>query len=524
MRALLLLVLAGVTIVVVAGVGCAATVQGQPIDESSNGSITVSRTTTVTGAPVTIQVPPGREPVGWEVRSAPAGSTADIHDTAARTTSIRPDVPGSYRLGHSRSNESVVVTVENRSAIVETYAPILHFHEDGEYRPTRLEAIVENARLRTEAGIVTENMTVFDLAGRDDSHYLDLRPGTGEQPHILPIGDRDLAHYLGLAEDEPQYQTYQAAYPPTVYANVAPTTYEGEAYTAITYWYIYTWDPKTGFAKFGTHQGDVESTVVLVDSAGEPAFVAPYGHGGATMAPFETVETTATHPHLFVERGAHATYLVETARFDGDGGQVYAHWSDSDAGCGDLIAFQSLFHSERTGSADRLDPAEYDLIELTGTEVWADYEGGVTDAPGSITIPHQRAHYTDAGADLEHRGCPVHEERSGWLEITDYETTDGTVTLEVTVGNDGGKPHEFWVTVVDGEGSTLASQSVPVGTKSSRLFGDPVRTVSIEVTVDESVETVTPELWLQPPSVRSEVDYLDAAGSIQVGSDSWWFW
>lgn len=490
------------------------------------GATTVdqSRNETVVGTPVTVQTDLAGTP-NWTVVASPNASEAQPSDPGAHTTSIRPDEPGAYELQPSPDAPSAAFTVTNRSTVIETYAPVLHFHEDADYRPTRLEALVDNSELRTEDSAVETDPTLFDLADRGPEHYLELDPGVAYSPSLLSLGDRDLAHYLGLAEEEPAYAAYQESYPPTIYANVNENaTFEGESYTAVTYWFIYTWDPKHGFAKLGYHQADVESTIVLIDD-GEPAYVAPLAHGGASYRPFEQVETTGTHPHLYVEHKSHATYLRNSDRHTG-GIQVYSHWGDSGADCDDIVPLASVFHDEHTGTDTSWTPGnggdvEYELIELTGDEIWSTYEGGLAAAPGSITPPHQRGQYTAAGEHLESRGCPDRELVSGWVEISDTTIDGDEATIDIRVGNDGGMPHEFWVTATADDGEPLESEPVPIGATGPTLFGNPVEKTSLAV---ESQEDVTVELWLHPPDVRESDDLVDRSVSVDLTDGSWWFW
>lgn len=478
---------------------------GEPLTAES------SRSSTVVGAPVWVRASGGSAAIEWTVRDAPEGSEATIRDRSARVTSIRPDEPGSYVLA-ATDDESATLEfeVDPRSAIVERFAPQIHFHEETEYRPTRLEALVENARLRRDGETVVSEPTVFDLAGRDDSHYLELRG------------------------DESDYPTYQEAYSPTVYANVTPETeYGGETYAAVTYWFVYTYDPKHGFASFGAHQADVESMVVLIDDDGRDAYVAAAAHGGMTIVLFEQAVSEGTHPDIYPEHRSHATFLRDTSAYDGDGYQTYSFWSDADADCGSINALESTFHSEWTGSNetwshDESEGSGYQLVELTGTEVWTDYEGGLSDEPGSIQIPHRRQHYHDPGGRMADRGCPDHEQVSGVIEREDHVIDDGeAATVTVTVTNEGGKPHSFWVTVEPAGDDTetadndpLALERVRVGTANPSLFGSGrSRSVTIEVEPPVAERELVAELWLHPPDVRRPHDLADATVPFRVANE-----
>lgn len=442
-----------------------------------------SRNETVVGTPVTFRRASGDATGNWTL-TGPEGSNAELHEGQRGTVRLQPDVAGSYQIQVETERGIAVtnVTARERNDLIAQFAPRLHFHEDAPYRPTRIETIVDNAALRTADGnTVEERPTVFDLANRDGSHYLEL---TGS---------------------ESDYPSYQDAYPPTVYSNYVPNvTYDGESYDVINYWFVYTYDPKHGFAQFGSHQGDVEWTSVLVDQNGEGAYVLSATHGGGNLAPYDQYAEDG-RVDLYPEHRSQATYLHDVSASDGNGLQVYDFWGDGSAGCGETAYFESIFYSEWTGSNENWDPTgesgiEYDLVELTGDELWASYEGGFNSAPGSITGPHQRDTF-DAPANGFTDACPVSEQISGSLSVDSFDEESNTV--DVTVENDGGKPHEFWVTLEDGD-EVLSTESVRVGTTRWELVDATARTT---LSFEEDRDTLSVELWLYPPETRQSGDH-----------------
>jgi hypothetical protein len=352
-----------------------------------------------------------------------------------------------------------------------------------------MAALAENANLRRGSGeLVTEGpLTAFDLAGRDDSHYLEL------------------------PDSRSAYSTYEAAFEPTIYANYVPNvTFEGEQYAAINYWFVYTFDPKHGFARFGAHQADVEWTTLLLQD-GDPVWAFPAAHGAETRAPYEQWAGADGRLDLYPEARSHATYLRNTAAFDGAGYQVYGS-------CGEVARFESTFHSEHTGSAetwshDGSTGTEYTLVELTGNESWASYAGGFSNSPSSITGPHQRGHFDEPAGALD-GACPDHERVEGSLTVDDVTTSDDGGTVDVTVANDGGTPHEFWVTVESTNGTVLGAESVRVGTtRWSLVSGEASATVSFEGTASN----LTAQLWLHPPETRREADHVESTQIVENG-------
>lgn len=503
---------------------------GTGTDTASTMSVSASRTETIVGTPVTFQA--DSAVATWNVSDAPAGSEATLRDGNAGTVSLQPDVAGIYEItavettsgtgteavsDTAGTGQPTTVTVEAReqTAVIAEFAPRVHFHEDGPYRPTRLEALVENAALRhaTDGTVREENLTVFDLADRGDGHYLSLHGETRDYP------------------------AYQEAFEPTVYANYVPeVSFEGDTYSAIHYWFVYTYDPKHGFAVFGAHQGDVERTSVLLDGD-DPAYVLPAGHGGQTVAPYEQWAGDDGRLDVFVEHRSHASYLRDTTAFDGEGYQVYEFWGDSGAACDDVARFESTFHNEWTGSDGTWEPpsrqgeigsdgseqtGDYRIVELDGNETWASYEGGLAEAPGSIQIPQARTVYDDPGPRFG-RACHDRDQVRGSLTVDDVRLdTDGgdalaptSGTVEVTVANAGGKPHEFWVTVESADGDMLGSEAVPVGTTRWELV-DGQATASVPFAYDGEGD-VTAQLWLHPPETREDGDHIETVTVVEDG-------
>jgi hypothetical protein len=447
-----------------------------------------SRSNSVTGTPVTVRASGGGSGgVDWSFLDTPADSDATLRTESGETTTFRPDVPGEFSIQAQSAGRtaSASIPVAPRTRLLQRHAPRVHFHTETTYKPTRIEALVENASLeRDGSGTVVDDPTVFDLADRDDGHYLVLD------------GDRS------------EFPNYQEAYPPTVYGTVVPeTSFRGDAYTGLVYWFVYVYDPKHSFATFGAHQADVEGIAVLLDDDG-PAHLGAFAHDGVTVAPFDQFATESQRPEVYVEHRSHATYLRDSSAYDGDDYQVYEFWTAKEADCGSVNTLQSTVYSEYTGSDEvwSYGRGDYQLVECTGEEIWADYAGGLSDEPGSITAPHQRARFTDPGGVLD-GGCPDRAQVSGSLEDVSFRREGTQGVLEATVANSSGKPHEFWVTAETRSGAVRGETPVPIGAHGPSLFGD-ARTRSADLSFDlpESGEPVRAELWVHPPAVRRTAD------------------
>lgn len=112
-----------------------------------------------------------RQPFTWKVIDAPNNSTATIQQHASITT-FRPDVPGTYNItpspGAQTSGEGTIVTItatnDSNTTLLHQYAPIVHFHENTNYYPTRFEAYFANAKPRCNVCFLSpDSITILDL-------------------------------------------------------------------------------------------------------------------------------------------------------------------------------------------------------------------------------------------------------------------------------------------------------------------------------------------------------------------------
>ncbi len=306
---------------------------------------------TTVGAPVTVHGPDG---IRWNLNTTPPTSATTFHDPVDQTTTFRPDVPGHYTVGTADTNhEKIHIQASDRSDLIDQYAPILHFHTDTQYRPTRIEAMLAHAELRR----TDDPATYSPIPGGDyPRNQLAYDPHGGEtvvdQPTVFDLAGRDRSHYLYLPENREAYQRYHEAYPPTVYTTVTDTTFRDEPYTAVVYWFFLVFDPKHGVATFFEHQADLESIIVLVGEDG-PEWFAAAQHGSGEFRRWATTPLDTTHPHIYLEKGAHASMLRDSSRYDGDGFLVQGYYlgNDSPFSSGsETDPVVSLVHTDETGS------------------------------------------------------------------------------------------------------------------------------------------------------------------------------
>lgn len=223
----------------------------------------------------------------WTVDGRPAGSDAELLHNDHRMTALRPDVTGDYAMtlevglpDGSTATETFEMTAfqeDTNMDLLREYAPIVHFHGDERFTPTRFEALVENARLRTIEGraVIREELTMSDLSDYSSPEY-----------YIEPKGD------------EADYEEYTDAYPETIYGSVHENVpFNGEEYTALVYWMFYVHDPKpplfnptddrevslVNLPSWSEHTGDQEFVVILLDDSMEPEWIAGQQHFGGEM-------------------------------------------------------------------------------------------------------------------------------------------------------------------------------------------------------------------------------------------------
>lgn len=262
----------------------------------------------------------------------------------ARVTSFRPETAGCYNISVTvDGSETYIRTIQaiedesylggmSRHELVQFYAPVLNFHPDERFYPTRYEAYVENSNLRRATrlsrapGVKTEMIDNATLVGIG----ADYKPGNfrvGSNPNTTDEDTR-LDPKTKDADNHAEYQrtVVENEYPETVYASIHDNVeFNGETYTAIGYWTVYIHDPKyngapdaVGFAK---HTGDQEPIFILLDDEGNAQWIAAQQHKGGELRAWERVQKAGSvtspagsgrpphHPVLYVAQGAHSNYL-----------------------------------------------------------------------------------------------------------------------------------------------------------------------------------------------------------------------
>lgn len=345
-----------------------------------------------------------------------------------------------------------------------TYAPVFHFHEDEQYRPTSVKKFVKFA------SIDGENVTASDLPGRDDDLELDSAQYTHQRYPDLPN---------------------------IVYVSFGRADYNFEEYMAVTYWTFYFHDSKAALRdKFGadaiesgdpaSHQSDFESVTILVNSSGAQ-WVGASQHLGGERRPWHAVKKrNGTHPHLYVAEGAHSLYFVNTERFDSEiYGQNHHMGNSGHPTNVPLFGLETFSNSPRrvamaggawaysdvTGNASMwtrtgTEPT-YELRRLTGDEPWQQFEGSFIDSLAKKTLigdaepPAKRNRWKNPGQWME--SLLSYEEQidigASWpLFGFDKGSFNGTtLVVEPRIANKAPQPATLHarITVRDQEGDVL---------------------------------------------------------------------
>jgi len=525
-------------------------------EESSGDELQVPRDEVYVGETVTLGFPEEHEgdSYEWEVVDGPDTNDDQLLHTSTEEIRSNPDgVPGhngrvtSFRpsTGPDGNNDTYEIRVtvdgsqsyttnitveereilngQSRHELAQRYAPVLQFHKDEEFYPTRYEAYIENSRL-IDGSSDTEllaDATLLDIAENHQNNenlYL--------SPQDYPGGD---------------YAPYQndSVYPRTVYTSVHENVnirQSDETYTAVGYWMTYVNDPKPSDSPVQTeiaeHTGDQEPVFILFDQQGNPQWIVAQQHKGGELREWEKVDRENGRPVLYVGEGSHPTFFGPYA---GDGNQDTVD-SEPDY----LYQSQYFFNDEPlvdNGTTDVFGPAigytdpisvggqttwkhrteteqsigntcatgetcSYELAFLSGDESWADYEGGVyrfqSDPVSDIkssrsSVPQQLPRWDSLSDWINFRTYPETEQIDAEIDdptvevlgsvttLTTSDNVDGTTGFTVEISNKGPQPDYF---VLRGEG-TKDGDAVPI--EHTEYLNTPTATERITAKATGSV-------------------------------------
>jgi hypothetical protein len=410
--------------------------------------------------------------------------------------------------GSEEYNETVDVTRQSdlpgdfssQHELAQEYAPVLEFHPDEEFYPTRYEAYVQNSELLNKR-FSTETVLLGD------------RPASSGTPSLLDIGadwsprksagfdatTTDEQNYLSpLTSGDDEHATYQRnvveeLYPETVYTSIhEDVSYRGETYTAIGYWMVYIHDPKPNdvglVPKAAKHTGDQEPVFVLVDENGNPQWVGAQQHFGGEIRPWEQVNKTNGHPTLWVAEGAHSNFFgpyagdADTNVADDRSTEIQYRYqeqflTEDPAESSTDPHFADRWYDDPTATGTTWEHDEYE-VALLSDQPWGEYEGDVyryfSKGPRG-SLPTQQSRWDDTATYLDERLYEDHEQRNVRIVEGDntpsYVNPDGEEThVSVVLANgDGGmKPDDYVVKMTatprDGGSQVTEEYQVFVGT------------------------------------------------------------
>jgi len=464
--------------------------------------IVPSRTSTVVGSPIYLSATGGEPGYRLQVVDAPTDSDASVQSHTDTAVQFRPDVQGTYVVqveDSAGTTRRTQVTVSARSSLIDRYAPVLNYDSEAEYRPTRYEAMVENAQLYDE-DIISDDLVTAN-------------------PSMFTLGSYDFEPVMDLEGSEADYPAYDDTYPPTVYASVHQNAQlRGASYTAITYWLFYVYDPKTeGIPGLLAHQSDLETVTVFVNESG-PQWVAASQHKGGELREWEKAPKEGTHLQVYPALGAHSNYLTNTDRYGGSG--LLGQLQHSSATSQSTTILSDTVYTDTTGDDRRFSPdgqhgTDYEIVPLTGNEVWADFNGGFGDGQESGQVPMQRARWSDVGGWAE--ALPSDEaQRDAAIGSLETQRQGDTLEVSATLENTGPKPETFHMLVYAKPSTAswdsaavryLGTEAVPLGTEESTR----VRTTVSPAAATTGSWDVTAVVSIYDPTIADGEDLLTRA-------------
>ncbi len=201
--------------------------------------------------------------------------------------------------------------------LLDTYQPVLVFHPNELFRPTKVQSFVGNSQLQRFVGTSSAQLAL-------DAYWttVDADPGPGSLPGptagvFYRLNETNCEADAALAAAA-CYAAVWSADPggDAVYGRVVRT----ETRTVLQYWLFYYDNPLLLPTPFGTfwqsHEGDWELVNVILDADEQPVEAAYSQHCSGQREAWADVETSpedSTHPVAYVALGSHANYFQPSA-------------------------------------------------------------------------------------------------------------------------------------------------------------------------------------------------------------------
>jgi hypothetical protein len=201
----------------------------------------------------------------------------------------------------------------NDQALLRTYQPVLVFHPQEQFRPTKVQGFVADAQLERFVGTDPATQLV------DDDYWtvVDPDPEPGELPppalgvfhrlnHAACIASAPLAGVSCYAAAAAEGGGGNA-----VYGRVVRTPTR----IVLQYWLFYVHNPlilpPTPVGLFWqSHEGDWEVVNVVLNASGAPVEAAYSQHCTGERKQWADVEKRGTHPVAYVALGSHANFFA----------------------------------------------------------------------------------------------------------------------------------------------------------------------------------------------------------------------
>ena len=267
--------------------------------------------------------------------------------------------------------------------LLRTYQPVLYFHPEEDWAPTRPETFLATARLERQVAQGTWAAAPLPLPSSNAGciftpcYRLDL-------PCALRGGD---ACYERLAATTTDWTK------PVVYGRVVsvpPGSSPAPGFTTaprylVRYWLFYLFDDWHSAHRrlWQTHEGDWESITIGIDAGGLPQFAAYSQHCTGSLRAWGAVEKRAgTHPVAYVALGSHANDFTNTSsstRFTECLKKSLVASTATKAARLARLAQDRV--TDRTGKAHPLGPAGMtgttptELVQLDTATSWARFPG-----------------------------------------------------------------------------------------------------------------------------------------------------
>ena len=204
---------------------------------------------------------------------------------------------------------------EPNHQLLQTYEPVLVFHPQEPFRPTKVQSFVADSELERFTGSTPQQAVLDQFWTVVDPHpepgeLGSLGPGLYRLDQVgcsaaAPLAGRDC--YAGAWSE--------GSGGGAVYGRVVRTATR----IVLQYWLFYYDNPlllpATPFGTFWqSHEGDWELVNVVLDSSGEPLEAAYSQHCSGQRRAWDDVELRGgTHPVAYVALGSHASYFAPGA-------------------------------------------------------------------------------------------------------------------------------------------------------------------------------------------------------------------